>query len=166
MALDAQVEEYLETLRTNVYKDGQKYKNATEALKEMTFATESFIKSRKIYYNKIKSFLNIRLIKLGILKDKVSELIEDTQMQEKYNVLMSNAKNQYNISGSMDQIVANINITIYSFLKKVSSYNREEEEINKRLTIIDNILDYYTDAKAELEDLRTKIDTLNEQQSQ
>ena len=163
MALDAQVEEYLTTLKTNVYKDGLAYKNGVDALKEMTFIAEALIKSRRIHYNKTKSFLNARLLRLGLLKDKISEFIEATQMQGKYDVFLANAKSQHGISNSMDQINANINVTIYSFLKKNNSYNREEEEINKRLSLIDNILNYYIDAKVTLEELRTKIDEINQQ---
>jgi len=163
MALDAQVDEYLNVLKTQVYRDGQEYKYGTEALKEMTFAAEALIKSRKIYYNRIKSFLNKRLVRLGLIQDKLVNLTEATQLQGKYDVFISNAKNLYDVSESMDQINANINVTVASFLKKINSYSREEEEVSKRIIIIDNILTYYTDAKADLEELREKISSLGQE---
>lgn len=163
MALDAQVDEYLETLRTHSYRDGQEYKDGTVALQEMTFAAESLIKSKRIHYNKVKSFLNTRLVRLGLLKDELTDLIETTQMQGKYDVFVSNAKSLYNVSASMDEMNAIINVTVASFLKKVNNYNREEEEITKRLTIINNILNYYITAKSTLIELREKIAALSEQ---
>lgn len=162
MALDTQVDEYLRILKTQTYRDGQEYNDGTVALKEMTFVAEALIKSRKIYYNRIKSFLNTRLVRLGLLKDELLDLIENTQMQGKYDVFVSNLKSLYNVSASMDNINANINVTIASFLKKVNSYNREEEEINKRLTTIDDILTYYVTAREDIEELRTKITSLDQ----
>ena len=163
MALDAQVDEYLDLLKIEVYRDGQEYQNGTEALNELTHAAQSLIKSQKIYYNRTKQFLNNRLIRLSIIKDELSDLIETSQLQGKYDVFVVNAKKLYEISTSMDDINANINVTVRSVLKKINGYNREEEEINNILREYNSLLDYYVEAEDILTELQEKISALSDE---
>jgi len=161
MALDAQVDEYLELLQDKIYRDGQEYKKGTTALEEMTYMTQALIKSRKIYCNKTKEFLNMRLTRLSIIKTELTSTVEAMQIQGKYDVFVENAKELYDISSSMDEINAGINASVRTFLKKVNNYNREEEEINNRIRMYNNILEYYVTAEETLTELQEKINALS-----
>lgn len=161
MALDAQVDEYLELLQDRVYRDGQEYKDGTAALEEMSYLAQALIKSRKIYCNRIKDFLNKRLVRLLIIKTELLDTMKAFQVQGKYDVFVENAKELYDISNSMDGINAGINSTVYSFLKKINSYNREEEEISNRVRMYDTFLDYYAEAEESLIELQEKISSLS-----
>ena len=161
MALDAQVDEYLELLQDRVYRDGQEYKKGITALEEMTYMTQALIKSRKIYCNKTKEFLNTRLARLYVIKNELTSTIEALQIQGKYDVFVENVKELYDISSSMDEINAGINASVRTFLKKVNNYNREEEEISNRLRMYNNILEYYVTAEETLTELQEKISALS-----
>lgn len=160
MALDQQVEDYLEELKKIVYRDGQEYKNGSMALNEMLSATQGLIKSRKIYYLRTKNFLNTRLVRLNKIKDSLLNYVSVTQLQGKYDIFIKNARALANTSTTMDTINANINITVGSFLKKVNQYNREIEEINNRLIRIDIILNFYSESSDTLDELKNKISSL------
>ena len=161
MALDAQVDGYLELLQDRIYRDGQEYKNGTVALEEMTYMAQALIKSRKIYCNKSKEFLNTRLVRLSIIKTELVDTAEALQIQGKYDVFVENAKALYEVSNSMDEMNAGINSTIRIFLKKINNYNREEEEISNRLRMYNSILDYYVTAEETLIELQEKITALS-----
>ena len=161
MALDAQVDEYLTLLKDNVYRDGQEYQDGTVALEEMTYVAQSLIKSRKIYYNRTKEFLNTRLVRLSLIKEQFLNLMESIQVQGKYDVFIKNAKELYDISATMDTVNGNINVTVRSLLKKINHYNREIEEVTNRLQMYSDILDYYKEADEILIELQEKISSLS-----
>lgn len=149
--MDAQVQTYIDQLKTKYYLDFNVQKNGTSLLKEMIAVTKALIESRKRQMTKHQNLLTKRATRLSYLISERHKVDFNYAIEEKYDIFWKNSQELAGVSASMDDTVSKINMTMYNAIKKLRMYKREYTEIQFNIAFATDMLSFYATAKTELE---------------
>lgn len=157
MVLDSQVNQVLELLKKEIYQDGDAPRKGTDALGEIIVVIKELIISKKYMLNEKLRFLTERKKLLQNYEDNLDDFSTKTQLKEKYEIFYKNSAQTLGISNSMDTISANINMAMINIIRKLRRYSRENKELIFRIAFISDQLNFWENAREELEELENLL---------
>lgn len=148
--MDAQVQTYIDQLKTKYYLDNNVQKNGAIVLKEMLAVTKALIEDRKRQMIKQQNLLTKRVTRLSYLISERQKVDFNYAIEEKYDVFWKNSQELAGVSASMDDTVSKVNMTMYNAIKKLRMYKREYTELQFNIAWATDMLTFYATAKTEL----------------
>lgn len=150
---DPEVQDYIDKIKLHNYDSN--YKEIIDYVRNM-------IKDRKRLIQRNYDFAYRRYIRLDTLIENISADQEDSNAIAIYDEFLEYYNNaDYNqISTFVNDTNDKINISIGTDIHRLNMYQKEYDDLSKRLLFLQSLIDFYDESDSSLSDLRGKLESI------